>query len=135
MKPEEKNKKKLILGALIIISVLVWGRSLAPVKKKFRSISRKSRTSAAQAMQKRKAPRTAVKEWGRNPFTAAAGSESNVPGLRLGGIISDANGRYALINDQIAYTGDAIGGYTVVSIEEGRVILNNGLKDLELKLE
>lgn len=135
MKLDDKNKKKLILGVLIIISVLVWGRNLAPVKKKLKDISRQFKAVTWQHLPKRKAPRTQAKDWGRNPFTATPGSESAISGLQLGGIISDAKERYALINDQIARAGDTVGAYKVVRINEDGVIVNDGNKDTELKLE
>jgi hypothetical protein len=84
---------------------------------------------------KRNASRTQAKDWGRNPFVASVVSESGISGLKLGGIISDAKERYALINDQIAHAGDMIGAYKVVRINESGVIVNDGNKDIELKLE
>lgn len=135
MKPDDKNKKKLILGVFVIISVLVWGRNLAPVKKKLQDISRQFKAAAWQPLPKRRVARTEAKDWGRNPFTASGVSESGISGLQLGGIISDAGGRYALINEQIARDGDTVGAYKVVRINEDGVIVNDGNKDIELKLE
>lgn len=139
MKLDDKNKKKLILGVLIIISVLVWGRNFLPVKKKLKAISRQLKTVtshiASQHLPKRKASLTEAKDWGRNPFLASGVSDSAISGLQLGGIISDDRERYALINDQIAHIGDLIGGYKLVGINEDGVILNDGNKDIELKLE
>lgn len=135
MKLDDKSKKKLILGILVGLSILIWGRNLAPVKKKLQGISRQFKAVAWQHLPKRKAPRTQAKDWGRNPFAASGVSESGISGLQLGGIISDAGGRYALINDQIARAGDMVGAYKVVRINEFGVIVNDGNKDIELKLE
>ncbi|OGX44609.1 MAG: hypothetical protein A3G37_03485 [Omnitrophica WOR_2 bacterium RIFCSPLOWO2_12_FULL_46_30] len=135
MKPEGKNKKKLILGILLGLSIFIWGRNLAPVKKKLGEIGRQFKAVASQHMPKRKALRTQAKDYGRNPFVASGVSESGISGLQLGGIISDAKERYALINDQIAHPGDIIGAYKVVRIDEFGVIVNDGNKDIELKLE
>lgn len=135
MKLDDKNKKKLILGILVGLSIFIWGRNLVPLKKKLKDISRQFKAVAAQHMPKRKASRTQAKDWGRNPFTATTGSGSGISGLQLGGIISDAKERYALINDQIAHAGDIIGAYKVVRINEFGVIVNDGKKDIELKLE
>lgn len=135
MKLIDKNKKNLILGALIIVSVFVWGRNLAPVKKKLKDIGRQFKAVTWQPLPKRRASRTQAKDWGRNPFVASGASESSVSGLQLGGIITDAGGRYALINDQIARAGEMVGAYKVVRINEDGVIVNDGIKDTELKLE
>ena len=132
----DDKKRKLILGLLVIISFFVWGRNLIlPAKKKLKSISRHFKIGTAPDIEKRKPPRTQVKDWGRNPFTAFNGSEANTSGLQLVGIIYDAKERYALINDQIVHAGDIIGAYKVIQISEGRVIVNDGNKDIELKLE
>ncbi|OGX23941.1 MAG: hypothetical protein A3J51_03820 [Omnitrophica WOR_2 bacterium RIFCSPHIGHO2_02_FULL_45_21] len=134
MKLDDKNKKKLILGILVGLSIFIWGR-LAPVKKKLKEISRQFKAAASQHIPGRKSPRTEAIDWGRNPFLASAASESSISGLQLGGIISDASERYALINDQIAHIGDLIGAYKVVRINEFAVIVNDGNRDIELKLE
>mgnify|MGYP001563409826 CR=1 FL=1 len=136
MKLDDKKKKLILLGLLVIISFFVWGRNLMLAsKKKIKSISQHFKNAQATDMRKAKPARTQVKDWGRNPFTAFNGSEANTSGLQLVGIIYDAKERFALINDQIVHAGDIIGSYKVIQISEGRVIVNDGKKDIELKLE
>ena len=53
----------------------------------------------------------------------------------MGGIIYDANDVCALINDELAHKGDSVDGKKVVEIYRDRVILNDGSKDIELRLE
>jgi len=59
-------------------------------------------------------------------------SSSNT--LSLSGIIWDAQKPLALINGMTVKVGDAVGNYVIVSIEQDKVILNDGAKDFELKL-
>ena len=87
---------------------------------------------------KKNKKRTDYKDWGKNPFSvskAASASAVGSQGARLGGIIYDANDVCALINDELVHRGDSVGGKKVVEIHRDRVILNDGTKDIELRLE
>ena len=66
-------------------------------------------------------------------ITQAPVSHSSV--LALGGIVYDEKDSYALINNQLLHIGDEVNGNRVVDIQQDRVILNDGNKDIELKLE
>jgi len=56
-------------------------------------------------------------------------------GLDLKGIIYSDKGAVAIINDEVLRDGDSIGDYTIVQIEEKRVILEKGNEGFILKLE
>ena len=87
---------------------------------------------------KKNKKRTAYKDWGKNPFSvskAAIASVAGPQGTRLGGIIYDANDVCALINDELVHKGDSVDGKKVVEIHRDRVVLNDGIKDIELRLE
>lgn len=126
------DKKKIILAVLAVMSVFVWMRGIAIYSKGSRT---KHSPGVNPVFAARQAPRSEYKDYKRNPFTTAPVSQSQGAGLRLSGIISDENGLYALINDQIAHLGDKINGHTVVDITQGKVILNDGAKNIELKIE
>jgi hypothetical protein len=71
----------------------------------------------------------------RDPFTGdtITSQETATSTIYLSGIFFDQNLPMAIINDNIIKIGDRIDEYTVVGIEQDKVILNDGVKDLELK--
>ena len=75
------------------------------------------------------------KDWGRDPFSgvvySARGKDLT---LKFSGVLWDDKNPQALINGQIVQKNDFIGQYRVVQINKDSVILNDGLKDLELRL-
>ena len=133
------NKKKIILIVLGLFAVSIW----LPRLKIFYGAGRNSGGVTSSRLdsslpQKRQKKRTAYKNWGRNPFTvtSAAGHAVNSPGgLRLGGIVYDPHDIFALINDEVAHVGDQVAGKKVVEIKPDRVILSDGSRNIELKLE
>lgn len=129
------DKKKIILAALAVMSVFVWLRGLGVFSKNRQKEGPPGAAVPLFNAQSGRARRAGHKDYKRNPFTAAPVSQSQSAGLQLGGVISDAQESYALINDQIVRTGDSIGVNKVVDIKENRVILSDGTKDIELKLE
>lgn len=129
------DKKKIILIALAAISVFVWSRGLGVFSKKGQAKTLPKGAFAPAASQAGQARRTEYKDYKRNPFTTAAVSQSQGAGLQLGGIMYDEHEVYALINDQIVHIGDKIGAHTVVDITKAKVILKDGVKEIELKLE
>lgn len=56
-------------------------------------------------------------------------------GVILTGIFLDEKSPKALIGNVVVGIGDNVGGNTVIKIEKDRVILSDGSKDFELKLE
>ena len=134
------NKKKIILIVLGVAAVLVWLPRFNIFKGSGAERFKAGIVKALdfQVLQKRQKKRTAYKNWARNPFTvtAAAGPAVNSPGgLRLGGIVYDPHDIFALINDEVAHVGDQVAGKKVVEIKPDRVILSDGSKNIELKLE
>lgn len=53
----------------------------------------------------------------------------------LGGILWDVNKPAAIISGEVVAKGDSVGSYVVVEVQPDRVILNDGEKDIELRLE
>ena len=71
-------------------------------------------------------------DWGRNPFVfSSAVSQEFI----LGGILWDVNKPAAIISGEVVAKGDSVGSYVVVEVQPDRVILNDGEKDIELRLE
>jgi hypothetical protein len=67
------------------------------------------------------------------PMTIKNESSSNT--LSLSGIFSDGQKSRAIINGMIVKVGDKVRDCVIVSIEQDRVILNDGSKDFELRLD
>lgn len=129
------DKKKIVLIMLVAISVFVWLRGLGVLGNNRRAKNYPGGALSSSSSSARQARRSEYKDYKRNPFTAASVSQSQGAGLQLSGIIYDEKGLYALINDQIVHLADKIGEYTVIDITQGKVILNDGAKNVELKLE
>ena len=129
------DKKKIILITLAVISIFVWSRGLGVFSGNRQDKFRPKGGFPSSDTQGRQVKRTEYKDYKKNPFIIARVSEAQGEGLQLAGIISDDSGLYALINDQIAHLGDKIGEYTVIDITQGKVILNDGAKNIELKLQ
>ncbi len=139
-----QNKKLIILavlGALAIFSLIYGifaptktGRQLSTQESAF--LREKGILSEEKPiLTQRVAKRTNYTSWGRNPFTLQKTSSKAFKGLILGGIMWDKEKPMAIINEEIVKIGDNVSGNIVVDIKQGRVILNDGVKDFELKLE
>ncbi|MDP3142888.1 MAG: hypothetical protein Q8N14_02935 [Candidatus Omnitrophota bacterium] len=73
----------------------------------------------------------------RDPFSAEVITPVKIPqgGLSLSGIFLDAKIPKAIIGDTIVGVGDKIEDKTITEIKKDRVILSDGSKDYELRLE
>jgi len=139
-----RNKKVvilIILGAFAVLSLIYGiftpskGRRIASVTpsseivKKSADIQSPGKTAGID----RRAKRTKFTTWGRNPFipkeTASASS------LNLKGIMWNDKNPRAMVGDAVVGNGDKIGDNIVVEVKKDRVILNDGTKNFELKLE
>ena len=134
------KKKIIVLVVLAVIAAWTWLPKLNLLKSIGKEKAKPGYAGFFEPMPARKKnkKRTSYKDWGKNPFSA---SKAAIPpsvgsrGTRLGGIIYDANDVCALINDELARKGDFVDGKKVVEIYRDRVILNDGSKDIELRLE
>lgn len=132
------DKKKIILGALTGVAIFIWVRGLMTHSARRSQpgiVSKEDTASSLPALQKRQKSRTSHTRWGRDPFLLTRTPTTLSLGLRLSGVIFDEQGGYAVINDQICRIGDEINGNKIVDIKQDRVILNDGSKDIELRLE
>lgn len=75
-------------------------------------------------------------EWGRDPFSGRLYlSEKKASALRLVGIIWDKHQPLAMINERILKAGDTIQGKQIIRINPDSVIIDDGSKETELKLQ
>lgn len=136
-----QDKKVIILIVLLIFAVMsiVYGIMTPSKYKRTAGPSVSTAQSpvdtslAGNAAMKRKAKRTRFKSWKRNPFVSA--SSASPTALVLNGIIWSKEKPRAMIGDMIVTEGDKIGEVRIVDIKPNKVILNDGTKEFELKME
>lgn len=133
---------KIVLPILILVAAMVWGRALIGLR------PAQSPTSVVQPLARRPALEHAVmpvehaggvprqkkssyEDWGRNPFMSSLAVSQ---GPILDGILWDASKPVAIINGEIVGKGDSVGIYVVVEVRPESVLLNDGEKDIELRL-
>lgn len=132
-----RDKKIIIAVLLVIFAVgsLVYG-IIAPVRGK----AHKGTIIANEPLiplkgsisVERRAKRSSFKSWKRSPFVSGGSASSD---LVLNGIIWNKQKPKAMIGDTIVVKGTKIGDNTVVDIKPDRVILNDGTKEFELRME
>lgn len=139
-----ENKKLIILivlGAGAVASMIYGVR--APSKKRPDSSLKPVRVIRGAEIQpavpralgppaKRRAKSAKYVNWGRNPFVPK-GTERDT-GLVLYGIMWEERWPKAMINGNIVGIGNRIGKNKVVDIKRESVILNDGTKNIILKL-
>ncbi len=137
---DKTRRSQIIFGCLVVIAVIVWVSNFSSVKGQKVSFPDTkneeemplsqlvSRLSSGSLPPPSGAAKTLHDNWGHNPFilTPVKG------GMVLQGIIWDPAGPKALINDEIVGIGDQIGTMKVLDIQNQKVILNDGTKDIEL---
>ncbi|MFA6349462.1 MAG: hypothetical protein WCY12_00850, partial [Candidatus Omnitrophota bacterium] len=75
-------------------------------------------------------------EWGRDPFSGRMySSENKASALRLIGIIWDEKEPLAMINERILKVGDMIQGKQIIRINSDSIVVDDGSKEIELKLQ
>jgi len=140
-----QNKKVvalIILTALAVISLIYGvtaspkGRARSPTAAGSQVATMPPAQSAAKSAVStvRRAKRSQFKAWKRNPFASGL-TVSTMTELTLNGIIWNKTKPKAMIGDAIVVKGDTIGANKVVDIQPDKVILNDGTKDFELKIE
>ena len=136
-----QNKKVLTLIILSVFAVisLIYGIMAKPAKGRAGKVSlsqNKNLTSpTACVIENRRAKHSKFKSWKRNPFVPVVSNVPQQSNLVLSGIIWNKEKPKAIIGEAIVTKGDKIGGNTVVDIKPDKVILNDGTKEFELKLE
>ena len=140
---DKRNTKFIILIILSILGVfsLIRG-AVAPTKFK-RGISSESAPVVLKGTVglteeglslKRNAKRSSYGSWSRNPFIIGASIRVGTEDI-LEGIIWDAKLPLALINGKTVKIGSKLGSDMVIDIQKNKVILNDGTRDRELKLQ
>ena len=136
-----QNKKLLLLIILSITAVfsLFYGifnpaRTKRNLLTKDTGLKKEIVTEKGIIFLTRRAQRSGYSYWGRNPFSISGTRIWRLGALTINGILWDKKNPLAIINEEIVKVGDKIDSNTVVGIEQDRVILNDGSKDIELLL-
>ena len=140
-----KNNKIIILVVLVAIAFisLIYGASAKPKWQTnaasqgavINNGSEESRPGNAGDQTRRRAKRTQFRLWKRSIFVPKGMPGTAMSKLSLNGIIASGKTFKAMIGDSIVGKGDKISGNTVVEVQKEKVILNDGTKDFELKIE
>ncbi|MDD4909647.1 MAG: hypothetical protein PHR44_03085 [Candidatus Omnitrophica bacterium] len=124
----------VVLGVAAVFS-LIYGIVTPSRARRAAARQDKGAGSVEEIETRQRYKRTAFASWGRNPFTLTKAPAQVYQGIVLKGIIRDARGSLAVINDVIAGVGDKVGANTVIEIKEDRVILDGSAGKFELELE
>lgn len=140
------DKKKIEIIAvviLIIIFVFILFNSFSKVRKKTTAPRAyapaqvmPARAVVPQVKAEGKVPKKHT--WGRDPFTdlMVQTPTTSSTSLRLMGILgTDESNFKAIINDEFVSKGAKIGNLTVLRISSKSVVLTDGNRNFELKLE
>ena len=129
------DQKKAILAVLALIAVFVWYNGLKSFSKQKTNAPSGDMEASSSRQEIKQKKRSGHKEWGRDPFMVTQTPVSSSSALALDGIVYDEKDSYVLINNQLLHIGDEVNGNRVVDIQQDTVILNDGNKNIELKLE
>lgn len=138
---DKKRIELIAVSILALVLILAWANSIKTLKRR-KSAVISPQVKAAPA--KESAPLAVEKKedwdklkWVRDPFSGKvySGGASGPIDLELQGISWDEKKPQALIGGEIVKEGDTLGNSKVIKINKDSVLLNDGTKDLELKLE
>lgn len=132
---KDKKVTALIVLAVLAVISLIYGMTAAPKRRAASSAVNEAERLLPRSGSigvERRAKKSGFTSWKRSPF-APSGAPSTA--LVLNGILGNGKNIKAMVGDVIVGNGDKIGNNTVVDIKPDRVILNDGIRDFELKLK
>lgn len=142
---QKRDIIKLSITIILIFILLFLVLNLTKRKKKVtfpeteitkQLVSREDKLSC-KSLFERLEEETKKLELKRDPFTSLPiiPKERYSSGICLNGILWDRSNPMAIINDSIVKIGDKVDDTFVVDIKQDRVILNDGAREFELRLE
>ena len=138
---QDKKVIALIVLAVLAVISLIYGVTASPKgrAKSAVAVERQVAIALSQGTKnivstERLLKRSQFKAWKRNPFVSGQKALAMTE-LTLNGIIWNKTKPKAMIGDALVVKGDTVGVNKVVDIQPDRVILNDGTKDFELKIE
>lgn len=147
----DKKRIELIATAIMVfILIIAWMNSMKAIRKRSSpapvvaaagSVTAEPKAqmpSGAKPAVNKTEPQDEISQWGRDPFSGkiyvTASRAQGLGDLKVEGIIWDKNNPMAMVNGHVLKKGDNFKGNVVVDIKENSVILNDGNRDLELKI-
>ncbi len=118
----------LIYGIAAAAILFVYFIFYAPLVKEIKKKSQEYKSLEAKLQEARNSIESARNKRSPSPKAEFSGS------LELRGIFLNEGAPMALINDNIVAVGDKIGRNVVSAIKEDVVVLNDGSKDFEIRL-
>ena len=129
------DKKKIVLTVLAVVSFLIWVRAVTVFLKGKKGVRIGETIATVSAQAPRHSRKTVYQDWKRDPFSLERMLNAQGVGLELVGIMYDEKTCHALINEDVVRIGDTIEGNKVIDIQKDKVILNDGQKNFELRLQ
>lgn len=139
MAMDKKHTEIIITSFLIVLMIFAWASTIKKLKQKGVAKTAGAPTLVEAKKEVAQQAEQEIKEegleWQRDPFSGKVYySQIGSLELELTGILWDPQNPEALINDKICGKGDRIGGFQVIEIRENKVILSDGARQIELKL-
>ena len=146
----DKQQKQIALTAgLAVVMIIAWGNTFNSLRKRDVPKTAVGPVVGPVAVKPQVSPQSAVLQiarlnisddqdagWGRDPFSGKVYlTKEGAAGYALTGIIWDNKNPQALINDEVYGKGAKIDKYTVEDIQSNKVILDDGVREIELTLE
>jgi hypothetical protein len=145
---DKQQKQIIITGILILILIIAWIHSFKVLRKRFAKKASSSASVEVILPQNISAtlsePLTLVDnseeedlQWHRCPFCGIIYTETEdqeTIGLRLMGILWDDKEPMVIIGEDVFKQGDKIGKFVITEIRHNKVIVNDGVRDFELRV-
>ncbi|MCX5713128.1 MAG: hypothetical protein NTY47_08775 [Candidatus Omnitrophica bacterium] len=143
------GKKQIEIGVTLILVVIF----IAALANSCKAVGNKMKNKPAPVSQNMVTPKqdkspvkvsaivaighyTEDSEWERDPFSGRLYSaERKTSALHLIGIIWDKKEPLAMINDRILKAGDMIQGKLILKINSDSIVVDDGSKETEIKLQ
>ncbi len=141
---DRKRLEIIITSVLVPVFIIVWVNSIRTIKKKL------AYNKTVLNLSNEIKPVSAIPPFSvvnnmdivlvRDPFSGKLYESANKNpkdpySLNLAGIIWDKDKPLALINNDVVGVGDYVKGNIIVSIKNDRVILNDGVKEFEIRID
>ena len=131
-----------ITGVLVVIFFLIISHNLGKKKQSKKALDKNALSTAGATVKEKETgiglylkleEETKSLDLMRDPFSMQPIKVTS-DGLYLSGIAWEEKNSTAIINGKIVKAGDEIDGKTVVDIKKDRVILNDGIRNIQLNL-
>ncbi|MFH1360213.1 MAG: hypothetical protein ABIJ41_04150 [Candidatus Omnitrophota bacterium] len=139
LKPKDKIQLGVTAGLVLVLIFVILSAVRGQKSRRPQGFFQNQNTPAEQSktagLYSRLEEETNNLQINRDPFFKKPQASTQESGLQLNGIAWEKGDPKAIINNKIVEIGSEINGHTVVNIKKDRVILNNGIRNIEILLE